>query len=70
MRYSNFHTHCCFCDGKGEPEDYVRKAIELNFSSLGFSSHAPLEIPSNWNMKKEKLSEYISCIKALKEKYK
>ena len=31
----NLHTHTCFCDGKDEPEEMVKKAIDLGFSVLG-----------------------------------
>lgn len=67
--YSNYHTHCMFCDGKGDPEDYIRQAISLNFKSLGFSSHAPVHVPNDWTMKKENLSPYLQRINSLKEKY-
>lgn len=70
MNYSNYHTHCFFCDGKGDPEDYIKKAISLNFHSLGFSSHAPVHLPSSWTMKEENLNNYVQTIKNLKEKYK
>ena len=35
----NLHTHTCFCDGKDEPEEMVKKAIDLGFCALGFSGH-------------------------------
>lgn len=70
MNYSNYHTHCLFCDGKGEPEDYIKRAISLNFHSLGFSSHAPVHVPNSWTMKEENLNNYVEIIKSLKEKYK
>lgn len=70
MNYSNYHTHCLFCDGKGDPEDYIKKAISLSFHSLGFSSHAPVHVPSSWTMKEENLNNYVQTIKNLKEKYK
>lgn len=70
MNYSNYHTHCFFCDGKGDPEDYIKKAISLKFHSLGFSSHAPVHLPSSWTMKEENLNNYAQTIKNLKEKYK
>lgn len=38
---SNIHTHSLFCDGKDEPEAMVKRALELGFTSLGFSSHSP-----------------------------
>ena len=36
----NLHTHCVYCDGADTPENLVERAIELGFTSLGFSSHA------------------------------
>ena len=70
MIYSNFHTHCKFCDGKGELEDYVKKAIELGFVSIGFSSHGPIHMQNKWNMKREDLETYLETIDSLKTKYK
>lgn len=45
---SNIHTHTTFCDGKNTAEEMVRKAIEKEFISLGFSGHAytPFELIS------------------------
>ncbi len=40
MRHSNLHTHTTFSDGKNTPREMVEKALELNFSSLGFSDHS------------------------------
>ena len=66
----NFHTHSRFCDGTGEPEDYVRSAIEKGFTALGFSSHAPLPFATDWNMKESDMAEYLRLTRQLKEKYK
>ncbi len=63
----NLHTHSTFCDGKNPPEDMVKKAIELKFSSIGFSSHAPTCFHDYYEMKD--VDGYISCIRALREKY-
>jgi histidinol-phosphatase (PHP family) len=39
---SNYHTHTYLCNhADGNVEDYVKKAIELGFSTLGMSDHAP-----------------------------
>lgn len=66
----NYHTHCKFCDGKGEPEEYVLNAIKLGFHSLGFSSHAPLKEINDWTLKEEDVENYLKEIQRLKEKYK
>jgi histidinol-phosphatase (PHP family) len=70
MNLFNLHTHSYFCDGKEEPEAYVKQAIELGFHTLGFSSHAPVPFENNFSLKEEKMDEYFSTIRALDEKYK
>lgn len=69
MIFSNFHTHSYFCDGIGNPEEYVLKAIQCNFNSLGFSSHAPLPFSNSWTMKEEDVNRYLNTIINLKKKY-
>ncbi|KPU43820.1 histidinol-phosphatase [Oxobacter pfennigii] len=69
MGYSNFHTHCIFCDGKGEPESFVQEAVKQGFDALGFSSHSPLSFNS-WTMKEERIEEYLNTIENLRVKYK
>lgn len=67
---TNYHSHCNFCDGAEDPEKYVLEAIRLGFTSYGFSSHIPLKnFDTVWNMKRERLEEYIRLIGSLKEKY-
>jgi histidinol-phosphatase (PHP family) len=70
MNLFNLHTHSRFCDGKEEPEAYVKQAVELGFHTLGFSSHAPVPFENNFSLKEEKMDEYFSTIRALDEKYK
>ena len=39
----NFHTHIYLCKhATGNVEDYVKRAIELNYESIGISDHGPL----------------------------
>lgn len=66
----NLHTHTDYCDGKGAPEDFIKKAIELNFKYLGFSAHAPLPFECNWSMNPEKLDAYCEHILSLKQSQK
>jgi histidinol-phosphatase (PHP family) len=70
MPWVNYHSHSLFCDGKAAPEEYVHAAIEKNFPAWGFSSHGPVPFPTVWNMKAERLDEYISVIAALRDQYK
>jgi histidinol-phosphatase (PHP family) len=69
MNPFNLHTHSHFCDGKEEPEEYVKQAIGLGFHTLGFSSHAPVPFENNFSLKEEKMDEYFSTIRRLGEKY-
>ena len=47
---TNFHTHTNYCDGKHSVEEIVRDAVLQNISQLGFSSHAPLPLPTQWSL--------------------
>jgi len=69
MSWTNYHGHCHYCDGKGEPEAYVKWAIEAKMRALGFSSHAPVPFESFWNMPHERLDSYLTEIECLKSKY-
>lgn len=65
----NLHTHTDFCDGKGSPEDFVKKAISLGFKYLGFSAHAPLPFHCDWSLSAERLDSYCDEISHLKSHY-
>lgn len=66
---TNYHTHNHFCDGKEAPEEYVKKAIELGFKALGFSSHAPVLFKNDYSIPPEKLGDYCAEIERLKKVY-
>ena len=70
MHLTNLHTHSFYCDGKNSPEEMVLAAIENNFNSLGFSAHGPVDEETDWNIKHNKIEEYIEVVNSLKEKYK
>lgn len=67
--WANYHGHSHYCDGKEAPEVYIRKAIEAGMKILGISSHAPVGFDTDWNMKSEKLPEYLKELSYLKQKY-
>jgi histidinol-phosphatase (PHP family) len=73
MIYSCIHTHTHFCDGKGDVESFCLKALEKGFSSLGFSSHAPIfkktGIASDGHMKEERLEAYLDEGRAAKRRW-
>ncbi|MDR3267124.1 MAG: histidinol-phosphatase [Tannerella sp.] len=66
---TNFHSHCTFCDGHSEAEDFVKVAIHADFRSYGFSSHSPLPFETFWNMSAKDMPAYLDEIKRLKTVY-
>ncbi len=62
--WSNFHTHCNYCDGKGIFKDFLTSP---SIKSLGFSSHAPLPFQSPWAMRGEKFTYYLNELAQLKK---
>jgi len=70
MKWTNYHSHTNFSDGKGEPELYVKSALKQKMYAYGFSCHSPVPFTSGWNMKYENLLAYINEIQRLKKKYK
>jgi histidinol-phosphatase (PHP family) len=69
MQLFNFHTHTHYCDGSSEPEAYVKRAIDLGFSALGFSGHAPIPFKNEFAIKEEELQNYCDSIRSLQTKY-
>ena len=67
--YSNFHSHCTYCDGHSHPEDFLKSAIARDFRAYGFSSHSPIPFETSWNMPKDLMMSYITEINRLKKKY-
>ena len=61
---TNYHSHCLYCDGRANMEDFIRFAI-----SEGFTSHAPLPFSTAWTMEWDRMDDYLSEFSRLKEKY-
>ena len=68
-RRYNLHTHTPFCDGRAPMEDFVREAVRLGFTHLGFSPHSPLAIESPCNMERERVPHYFGEIERLRRVY-
>ena len=79
---TNYHTHTYRCGhAVGSEREYVEKAIELGFTELGFSEHAPMPFPSDvpkanldrllaMRLKTDEAEEHFSTLVALREEYK
>ncbi len=70
MYWTNYHSHCHYCDGKYAPEAYIESALQKDVAVYGFSSHAPLPFETTWAMKKEAVTQYVAEIRSLAQKYK
>ena len=66
---TNYHSHCLYCDGRANMEDFIRFAISEGFTSYGISSHAPLPFSTAWTMEWDRMEDYLSEFSRLKEKY-
>ena len=63
---TNYHTHCTYCDGKEPIENFVRRAVELGYDQLGFSSHAPVPFENDFGIREEQIPEYTKEIDGFK----
>ena len=66
---TNYHSHCLYCDGRANMEDFIRFAISEGFSSYGISSHAPLPFSTAWTMEWDRMNDYLCEFSRLKKKY-
>lgn len=69
MKRFNLHGHSKYCDGKGELKTYVEYALAHDYEVLGFSSHAPMPVKSDWHIPLEQLESYYREIDRLKALY-
>ena len=68
----DYHMHTPLCrHATGEPEEYVRRALELGFKEIGFSDHAPMPRDNfdNWRMNSGKLDEYVAKVRKVQKDF-
>jgi histidinol-phosphatase (PHP family) len=70
LSWANYHSHTYYCDGTSEPIKYIRKALKMGLPAYGYSSHAPVNFPTDWCMPEEKLKKYLLEIRNLKNQFK
>ena len=71
---SNYHTHTARCNhASGSEEEYILRAIERGVRVLGFSDHSTHKYKTPFisacRMRNEEIDDYVSTLKALREKY-
>lgn len=69
MTWTNYHTHCHFCDGRGTPGEFAAAALTRGMTALGFSSHATLPFPTNWHLPANRLDAYCAAVRAVAAEY-
>ena len=69
MRYSTYHAHTEFCDGRSTARRMILAAIERGCPEIGLSSHSPLPYQNDWSMRSERVDDYISELKKLKKEF-
>lgn len=65
----NYHTHSHYCDGHGELRDYIDYALAHNFSTLGFSSHAPVPFENKFALDDGDFEHYCAEVRSLESEY-
>lgn len=65
----SYHNHVHYCDGSGTVAEYAEAAVASGLDSLGFSCHAPVPFPSEWNMPLESLPTYCAEVREAKGVY-
>ena len=58
------HTPLCR-HASGEPVDYARRAVELNFTEIGFTDHSPMARDDfdDWRMLSGELDAYVEKVR-------
>ena len=69
MSWTNYHSHCHYCDGKEPPRAHVDSAVRKGMLVFGFSSHSPVPFHTTWSMPLEKATNYIREITQIKQAY-
>ncbi|MDP1621858.1 MAG: histidinol-phosphatase [Bacteroidales bacterium] len=67
--YQNLHTHTRFSDGSDNPEEYIKAAIALGMTSIGFSDHSPLPVENTFALRKYQVREYCDAILLLRDQF-
>ena len=74
MMIANYHTHTWRCNHAADREEnYVKAALEREFSILGFSDHTPYVFPDGYEsrirMTINQLKDYCTVVRSLQKRY-
>lgn len=71
---ANYHTHTVRCHhAKGSEREYIEKAIEAGYKTLGFADHSPYffdgDYYSHFRMRPEEAEQYVRVLQDLRQEY-
>ncbi len=67
----DLHNHTPLCNhAKGEPREFIQRAIDKNISVFGFSDHAPMEFDEGYRMGFNEMERYEKEVQELKSEFK
>lgn len=67
----DLHNHTPLCNhSKGEPREFVLKAVEKNISVFGFSDHAPMSFDEGYRMGFSQMERYEREVLELRDEFK
>jgi histidinol-phosphatase (PHP family) len=66
----DLHNHTPLCKhAKGNPEEYIKKALEKGIEIYGFADHAPMDFDPKYRMSFEEMEKYEQKIISISQKY-
>ena len=65
----NLHVHSIYSDGKSSPEEILDTAVEMGFTSIGFSEHSSMYWAPERAMAQKNVSKYHEHVNNLKKQY-
>jgi histidinol-phosphatase (PHP family) len=65
----NYHSHTQYCDGENPAIEYITEAIRRGLPAYGYSSHAPIAIPSNWCIPDPDFGSYLDEVHTIKKAF-
>lgn len=66
---ANLHCHTPFCDGRSTMLESALSAVEAGITTLGFTPHSPVPIPSPCNMRMDDVATYLAEIDRLRSHF-
>jgi histidinol-phosphatase (PHP family) len=68
----DYHMHTPLCrHATGEPVEYVRRALAVGLTEIGFSDHSPMKQDDfdDWRMRFDQLDEYVEKVRQVQKDF-